>query len=52
MYGVAVYVPSFQKILQTVPLAGIDWLVLVVLSILNVVVLEIAKKEFFKGSTA
>lgn len=46
MYGVALYVPFFNRVLQTVPLAINDWVILIGLGIFNVAVFEAGKRLF------
>ena len=46
----AIYVPSLQYVLSTVPLALNDWLLIAVLSIFEIVVIEWSKKKIFTKS--
>ncbi len=44
MLLVAIYVPLFNKVLRTVPLGTIEWLILAGYSVLSVIVYEVGKK--------
>lgn len=44
----AVYLPFLQKLLKTVPLVPRDWLLLIVLGLINLVLIELTKSFFIK----
>ncbi|MCH7759221.1 cation-translocating P-type ATPase [Patescibacteria group bacterium] len=46
MFFIALYVPFFRKILQTVPLSGSDWLILIGLGMVNLILIEFGKSLF------
>jgi Ca2+-transporting ATPase len=47
MLVVGVYVPFFQKIINTTPMNLMDWVMIVGISILEIIILEIFKYKFF-----
>lgn len=49
MYFLGIYVEPLRKILGTVPLGAYDWLTIFVLSIFNIVVIEIGKFAFLRN---
>jgi hypothetical protein len=44
----AIYLPFFQKLLETTPLNLIDWLTLVGFGFINLIIIEIIKWFFIK----
>ncbi|MFH1769377.1 MAG: HAD-IC family P-type ATPase [Parcubacteria group bacterium] len=48
LYAVAIYIPFFQSILQTVSLSLNDWIIVSILGILSIAVIEFAKWKFIK----
>jgi hypothetical protein len=44
----AIYLPSLQKLLQTVPLDSNAWLLLGIFGVVNVVIIELIKGLFIK----
>ncbi len=46
MFFIALYVPFFRKILQTVPLSGSDWLILISLGLVSLILIEFGKSLF------
>jgi magnesium-transporting ATPase (P-type) len=49
LYGVALYVPRVAELLQTVPLNGNDWFLLLTLGLFNVAMFEFVKRLFLNG---
>ena len=48
MIAVALYVPFFQGVLQTVPLGVMDWVIIAAVSATGIIGIELAKKIFVK----
>lgn len=46
MFLIALYVPFFQEILNTVPLVWSDWLILLSLGLINLILIELGKSFF------
>lgn len=48
MFLSAIYLPIFQTILRTTPLNLIDWLILIILGLLNISLIELSKLFFIR----
>lgn len=47
LLAVAIYIPPFQKLLSTQPIAGMNWLMIFGISVVEIILIEFAKKRIF-----
>ena len=48
MLMVGIYIPLFQKLLKTVPLNLFDWILVLVIGVINLGLIELTKFFFIK----